>query len=83
MRANYPEDQVQQTLSTVARIFRNIIAHPQEQKYRSLNVCGRVYQNYIAKCREAVELLSVAGFNQSSDAVIFTRNDLGLLWALS
>ncbi len=65
--------------------LQNIVSHPGEPRYSHIRLGNAVFHSRAGQYAAARELLRVAGFTEEADggvdrALVWKRNDQGLLW---
>ncbi|DBA84875.1 TPA: hypothetical protein ACH3X1_005894 [Trebouxia sp. C0004] len=75
----------QSALQTLAKILQNIVSHPGEPRYSHIRLGNAVFHSRAGQYAAARELLRVAGFTEEAEgavdkALVWKRNDQGLLW---
>ena len=57
------------TLSTLKKIFDNIVQHPSDDKYRQIKLTNKRFSSDVWRYPTAVNLMKVAGWEEDSDCV--------------
>ena len=57
------------TLSTLKKIFDNIIQHPNDDKYRQIKLTNKRFSNDVRRYPAAVNLMKMAGWEEDGDCV--------------
>ncbi len=65
--------------------LQNIVSHPGEPRYSHIRLGNAVFHSRAGQYAAARELLRVAGFTEEAEgavdrALVWKRNDQGLLW---
>ena len=67
-----PKDQ-EATLSTLKRIFDNIIQHPNDDKYRQIKLIDEAFTSKVWQCPAGEELMKMSGWEVEGDHVTELR----------
>ena len=57
------------TLSTLKKIYDNIIQHPNDDKYRQIKLTNKRFSNDVRRYPAAVNLMKMAGWEEDGDCV--------------
>ena len=57
------------TLSTLKKIFDNVIQHPNDDKYRQIKLTNKKFSSQVWRFPAAVDVMKMAGWEEDGDCV--------------
>ena len=63
------------TLSTLKRIFDNIIQHPNDDKYRQIKLTNKRFSSDVWRYPAAVNMMKMAGWDEEDSDCVRLRDD--------
>ena len=66
LKNSTPKDR-QDTLSTLKRIFDDVIQHPNDDNYREIKLTSKTFINEVRKCPAAMDVMKMSGWVEDGD----------------